>query len=309
MKAAEVLRLYEAGRRDFRGEDLRGQRFHGKDLSGADFSQADICGTKFTNCTLVGTHFTRVRAGLLRPWAIAIALTSWLLAWVSGVSAALTGYFATPRFNSSDPVYQMAGWVAVVGVVLVYGLVLRKGLNAVTSGLTVALLLVWATVLSPGITVALAIALLLMLIMACATAAAGMAALVIAVAAALMGALTFSLVAIAAFAVEVPDPADVEIPAGVKAAIGAAFAFTLLVALLSAYIGWRAVRNSRRKDWIRSAAIAIAAVGGTSFRGADLTGADFTATRLKAADFRRAMLSGVCWQEARLSPEDSPFGT
>ncbi len=42
MKAAEVLRRYAAGERNFRGVNLRGQSFKGADLSGADFSYADI---------------------------------------------------------------------------------------------------------------------------------------------------------------------------------------------------------------------------------------------------------------------------
>ena len=57
MNAAEVLRLYEAGRRDFKGVSLRGQNFKGKDLSGADFSGADIRSTNFTNANLTRANF------------------------------------------------------------------------------------------------------------------------------------------------------------------------------------------------------------------------------------------------------------
>ena len=52
MEASEVLRRYRDGRRDFSGENLRGQSFKGKNLAGADFSEADILGANFTNANL-----------------------------------------------------------------------------------------------------------------------------------------------------------------------------------------------------------------------------------------------------------------
>ncbi|MEM9008249.1 MAG: pentapeptide repeat-containing protein [Cyanobacteria bacterium P01_F01_bin.86] len=42
LKARDVLRLYAAGERDFRGTILRGGNFRGADLSGADFSGAEF---------------------------------------------------------------------------------------------------------------------------------------------------------------------------------------------------------------------------------------------------------------------------
>jgi uncharacterized protein YjbI with pentapeptide repeats len=70
MRATEVLKQYEAERRDFSGENLRGQSFKRKDLSGANFSGADIRGANFTNAKLTGANFSRAKAGLQRRWAI-----------------------------------------------------------------------------------------------------------------------------------------------------------------------------------------------------------------------------------------------
>ena len=83
MKAAELLRLYEAGRRDFSGENLRSQNFKGQNLSGADFSRADIRSTNFTNANLNKANFTHAKAGLRRRWAVGITLLAFFL--LSGI--------------------------------------------------------------------------------------------------------------------------------------------------------------------------------------------------------------------------------
>ena len=93
MKAAEVLRLYKAGERDFKGVNLRGQNFKGKDLSGADFSGADIRSTNFTNANLTGTNFTQAKAGLQKRWAIGLVVISFLLSGLSGFLSGFAGYF------------------------------------------------------------------------------------------------------------------------------------------------------------------------------------------------------------------------
>ncbi|MEQ8963897.1 MAG: pentapeptide repeat-containing protein [Coleofasciculus sp. C2-GNP5-27] len=79
MRASEVLKRYAAGRRDFRGENLRGQSFKRKDLSGADFSGADIRGTNFTNAKLTGANFSNAQAGLQRRWLIVVVIGSGIL--------------------------------------------------------------------------------------------------------------------------------------------------------------------------------------------------------------------------------------
>ena len=53
-----------------------------------------------------------------------------------------------------------------------------------------------------------------------------------------------------------------------------------------------------RDAWIKSTAVALAAMGGTSFRGATLTDADFSQAQLKSTDFRHAVLLQTCWRGA-----------
>jgi uncharacterized protein YjbI with pentapeptide repeats len=75
------------------------------------------------------------------------------------------------------------------------------------------------------------------------------------------------------------------------------------------YIGWRAIKGDERDIWLCSFAIAIAATGGTSFRGADLTGANFTGARLKSTDLRKATLTRVRWYGAKMLDRVRPGDT
>jgi uncharacterized protein YjbI with pentapeptide repeats len=69
--------------------------------------------------------------------------------------------------------------------------------------------------------------------------------------------------------------------------------------LLNAYLSWRALKGDERDALTRTFAIAIAAIGGTSFRNADLTDADFTSATLKSTDFRNATLTRTRWHQTK----------
>ena len=83
----------------------------------------------------------------------------------------------------------------------------------------------------------------------------------------------------------------------ISAAAGTTLASSIVI--LGIYIGWRALSKDKKFTSIRDLAIAFAAKGGTSFRGADLTDANFTEATLKSADFRGANLTRTCWFHAQ----------
>jgi uncharacterized protein YjbI with pentapeptide repeats len=73
---------------------------------------------------------------------------------------------------------------------------------------------------------------------------------------------------------------------------------------LSGYVAWRALKGDDKFSVVRVFALAIGAVGGTSFAGADLTGAYFAQATLKNTNFadsrqRSTVLTNVRWKDAK----------
>ena len=67
------------------------------------------------------------------------------------------------------------------------------------------------------------------------------------------------------------------------------------------------MRGDPRDAEVRSFAIAFAALGGTCFRGADLTDANFSSARLKSTDMRGATLTRVRWCGAKYAGSRAPW--
>ena len=284
MKAREVLQLYAAGERDFRRVNLRGQSFKGKDLSGADFSEADIRSANFTNACLKGTKFVGTKAGLSRRWVVFLVVVSWLLAAISGIFLWFLVAWITFLFSESSNLENIvAGWIALITTGLFYVISFRKGLGwgafAVAGAVAFAMAFAGAFAVVFAVTVAIAYAV--------AGAVAIVFAITVAIAYAVAGAFSAAFSVAVAFSVAFFEP--------VAVAFGRAI--TLVLTILNAYLGWRALRGNPNDAWLRALAIAFAAIGGTSFRGADLTDADFTKATLKSTDLRKANLTRTCWKQ------------
>lgn len=72
---------------------------------------------------------------------------------------------------------------------------------------------------------------------------------------------------------------------------------------MGVYINWHVMKIDRgygKYAYLHSWIIDFAGIGGTNFRGADLTDANFTEANLKSADFRKANLAHVRWDRAKI---------
>ncbi|MBN3958387.1 pentapeptide repeat-containing protein [Nostoc sp. NMS8] len=281
---------------DFSGQNLRGRNFKGRqDLAGANFSYADIRGANFTNANLTGANFSHAKAGLQRRWAIFLVLVSWLLSGISGFLWALNGYLVSLIFNTSGLENQISGWLALIVLIAFFFVTIRQGIAAVAGALafTFAFAFAFAFVLAGavagagGFLVAGALALAFALAFAFTVALAG--------AFAVAGALAFAF----AFTVAL---------AGAFAGAGAG-AVAVAGTLFSIYISWRAMKGDEKHSLIRNIAIAFAATGGTSFRGANLTNADFTQATLKSTDLRNTILICSRWHQAKMLDRVRPGST
>ena len=321
MKAKELLRFYEAGRRDFSGENLRGQNFKEQNLSGADFSHADIRGANFTKANLKGTSFKGAKAGLQHRWAISLVIFSYLLSAGSGIFSGYIGTLAVLslilKHNLFDVV--ISAWGILIVIVGYFIIMIRKGivasLGVVAITVAISIVIIISTpIFTPvpitcaqfvgtgftvGVIISVAIAVPVSVLVAIAIAVAGavtsMVAIAIAVAVAVAVAVIYTSTVVDTGVLN--DIISVASAFTVTATVTAASAGA--VTLVSAYIGWRALRGDARDAWTRTVAIAFAAIGGTSFRETDLTDADFAQATLKSTDLRDVTITRTSWHQAK----------
>ncbi len=326
MKAQEVLNRYAEGRRDFRGADLRGLSFKGKDLSGADFSTtdtrvSDIRGTNFSQANLTGAKFVGAKAGLQTHQAIFLLGFAFLTTSLLGFASGLGGFFVSLLLTRENiKQYVVPGTLALIVLALIFIAIVRQryAVAKVTAGYrnlskevkeaddrTVSLslasgflstvLLAFAVVIVPSVNPAVVVALLIfggfLLVIAIFLAIAMAGALSVAgpsaVAVVLMGAIGVSGAVARVLVVNGSLNANEAIYIVIVGAV--------IVGLTALYIGWKAIEGARDFFWIRLIALNFAAIGGTSFSGANLTNANLTYATLKNTDFREANLTHTCF--------------
>ncbi len=281
---------------DFSGQNLRGRSFKGrKDLAGANFSYADIRGADFTNTLLVEANFSQAQAGREPGWAIILLGVSLLLSALSGWASAWAGVITGGALTHQDPIQLLAGVVVLTTLAVCMTVTLRQGL--VNAG---------SILLVVGVTAAAALGTLgggTVIVSALATAV-GAVAIAMVASAAGAGAGAGSAVVVAGAAataagmsVAITSSETTAVTGSVAAAVGVAIA--MAAAGLSASVSWKAFAGDPKYTFLRQLTITFAAIGGTCFRGANLTDADFTQATLESTSFRRANLTRTCWFQAQ----------
>lgn len=321
MKAAEVLRLYEKGERDFKGVSLRGQNFKGRDLSGADFSAADIRSANFTNANLVEAKLIYAQAGLNRWWSIGLTIFSLLTSTIAGFFSAFGGYRSSLIFSSGTLETQVSlifsagklesqvsGWIALIILILLYALIFLKGINSISFVSAVA----FAVFVSILFAIAIAIAYVFAGEFVFDFAATFAISFAFSFAGAVVGAVAGAFSIGSSGLVAGPLASIITGLVAILFTIVFSFAFVfeiagmatflfasalgVLVSITSSYVGLRAFGESGKDSWVKLIVIAFSSIGGTSFRKANLTNSDFTKAILKGADFRQAILFRTRWK-------------
>ncbi|ABW26297.1 pentapeptide repeat-containing protein [Acaryochloris marina] len=308
MKAEELLSRYRQGERNFAGANLRGQSFKGQVLSEVDFSRVDIRGTNFSDATLVRATFHEAKAGLQKRWVVISAFLAWLFSVCASFLLAFSGYVITQIFEAGNLSNNTLGWVTLVVQFVCYILILRKGIS-----------IVFARVITFGFAVTFIFGIVLALafptigtnqgvaVIAGVFAGVGAGSYAVFLAGVFAGAWAVAQVIGAGIALVIAVIISI-LGAGAGAinsetgtiAARVSVGISIACVLASAYIGWQSLKGDLKYTLIKSAAIAFATWGGTSFRGADLTNADFNQACLDSTDFREATITRTSWLHTRL---------
>ncbi len=123
LTAAELIRRYGAGERDFRRLDLRGLNLSRQQLAGADFSGADLRSTDFLEANLQGVNFADAIGGLRRRNGLIQGLFLFVAGGLSGVlnafALALLGLLI--NFTASESVRLLLGlWLALLAEIVIF---------------------------------------------------------------------------------------------------------------------------------------------------------------------------------------------
>lgn len=316
MKAAAVIEQYKNGRRDFRGESLRGGNFRSADLAGADFSGCDIRGTNFSRANLTGVKFAGAKAGLPKRWLVILLGLALVLILFSSYFSAMAGYLVGLIFDSPSTENQVTGWSTLIFIILFCLISWRKNILAGAVALTVAgsvavalsafIFLFLFPLLSGGDAAESArlagnprgdgavVNELVQITVSVALYLAGAIAVIVAGAIAVIVAVTVAVTVAGAVAGAGAGAVAVAGAGAVAGAVAVAVALTLFFC----WLGWLTLKQEHRDPWLRKIVIAFAAIGGTSFFQANLTEADFTGATLKSTNFNQAILNKTIFKQA-----------
>ncbi|MGB8699826.1 MAG: pentapeptide repeat-containing protein, partial [Thermosynechococcaceae cyanobacterium] len=311
----------------FSQANLQGKSFKGQDLKGANFSCADIRGANFVHANLSGADLSGAKAGLTWRWVLLLAIGAICGAGLAGIICGYAGAFigyigavadALKENHFSEPTaleFSIATGLPLGAMLLMGAILLRRGLGQ-TIAYSVAIatgLVLFATFSpdKPGLDrgdaiIPFLIGRPIMLLGALGGIAIGAIAIAVAIKVfpktvfiaefiAILGAIGGAIEAMTGAMTGSP------IQSSTPEAMDWVFSGILTTCFLGCmtYIGLRACQGDKKYALIQDISSIISALGGTSFRGADLSDANFNQATLKSTDFRQAILARTHWHQAR----------
>lgn len=289
---------------DFSNRNLQGCSFQGQNLTGANFSNADIRGANFTNAILKNANFYNAKAGIQPKKLGLLLLILFVLFGVAGGASGLASVNLTSLFHA-DYIQQFTiipGVISSFAIIIFFAIAIRRGFG---TDLAVAIGIL------TGVVAAILWAYLLLRFGFSGTRIANETGWK------LLGAAIWEFVG---FTIGVIMLAASRLLCGSKNfifwtawTIGVLFStnasrllnhtsvnwydFWLLnlivivfFGIVCGYISWKTTASNEKFICIYILAVEISAIGGTSFRQANLTNADFTQARLNSTDFCNAKL-------------------
>ena len=323
--------------RDFSGQNLRGRNFRGQDLRGASFVNADIRGANFTDAELQGADFTGAIAGLQKRWAIGQAILGFgLLLSLNFITVLLSALLIRFLFQETTIriISVVPGIIVILFVLGVLFVLAKKGftiqsfsINTIAFIITIAgavILTLLITSLFSGVlgTVSVIAALtsvfptvvrILAAILAAGVVASLVSVIVAVVAAvSVAGAVTPVVTSVVSGAsagivvAAISGVSLVSLGAGITA-----IAIAPAVLSLGLYAAWCVNKDDEKFAVVRTLGLTFGSLGGTSFKGADLTDANFAQAKLKSANFansrkRTTNLTRTNWNNTKKLDKAQP---
>ena len=288
----------------FTNQNLRGKSFRGQKLTDKDFSYADLRGADFTSAVLTNADFSNARAGQRPRWIFGLIVFSLILALISGYIVAYAGAVIGSLMvdTRAKAVGFWTGMIALALLVILGFVIIRKGLGsalgifAITVGLSVVILAARGNVDTAVNSILQEVAL------AGIVSGVFLSAIAASVAwrlskYALFAVVVLSLTSFVPGALEGIKDLEVAQEYMTTAALIVSGTVACISIGLSTFIGWRVTQGDRNYFLIPAITTWLASVGGTCFRGANLTDASFTKAQLKGVDFREAILRRTNWHQ------------
>ncbi|MBE9215560.1 pentapeptide repeat-containing protein [Plectonema cf. radiosum LEGE 06105] len=285
-------------------QNLQSYSFKGQNLSDANFSGSDIRGADFTGAILTNANFSNAKAGLRKYWLI----VSFLFSLLSGFLAGAIAVVISASLCSSNSDDLIASAIALTGCIAFLIVSLKEGFaNAFTKILGI---LAFIGTLAGIISVAfsqkvlgnIAISTANNLVLNVSVVVVITIFLVFTIANTNSNAVISSLIISVITTICIPL-----LSTGIAAIIAQNgwFAITIttgiavLIMLLCADISRRTLAGDENHTFIRKIVLATVTIGGTSFRGANLTGVNFTGAILRNTDFTKANLTHTIWYQSK----------
>ncbi|HEY9611109.1 pentapeptide repeat-containing protein [Allocoleopsis sp.] len=313
--------------RDYSDKNLRGEDFKEQNLKGIKFINSDIRGVDFTNAKLENADFQGAKAGLQPYWKIFLLIVSFTFAALLVIILEFIGqrsgdriiylYKPNPGIYPNEVLQNI--WIAaiIILMLIVFIFTVRQGLESILKmtagvGLVAVILNLLHALIQAGIRSAsrgkiefIAGDAIRSLTGTATGSITGIGIGVIAVAVAVPIAVAQIVggdkarygLTFAAFFIVIPVAIIMQIAGTANTLISIAVTLVVTVSgiFMGGYIASQALKGNEGYSIVFKVAVVLASIGGTSFRGADITNANFSNTTLKNTDFRQATVTRTCW--------------